>query len=128
MHRDGWGGSIEDAKVKRVGAFWVREPYLGTTLEREFLISNKNVRVDVGEGVDISFVDRVIPLIAARKVRLSADADREEFEHMDVSEPYSISRDDAGSGYQIHLPGQSILYFKEEKGQIVVTGVVHYII
>ncbi len=128
VNRTGWGYPITAERKKKVGAFWVTEPYLSTTHLREFVIVKKAIRLAIGKDVDVALADRVIPLITARKVHCKDDWTRREFESLDVSQPENILKSPIGEGYEVYLPGMKILEFKEEKGQVIVIGIASYVI
>ena len=125
LGRNGWNSTAPDAKAKRLGAFWVNEPYLNTYLLREFKIGNKAVRVNIGESVDIVLADKVIPSVVAGKVQFENDWVRGEFQGLDLSEPASIDKSWNGDGYELRYdkPIMKGLLFKVENGDILITGV-----
>jgi hypothetical protein len=126
----GWNTLPPGAKAKRLGAFWVNEPYLRTTLLREFAISNKTVRVQIGENIDMALADKVIPLVVARKVRFENDSARRQFEELDLSEPASFDKSWSGDGYELDYdrPEMRDVLFKVENGEILITGVATVVI
>ena len=127
VNRTGWGQRITKENKMQVGQLWVTEPYMSTELEREYQIGKNTIRVQIADGVAISVADRLIPLIATKQIQFQQDRFRQEFEELDVSQPISIGKNSFGEeGYEIFLPGRRILEFKEEKGQVIVTGIARY--
>ncbi|MDB6068775.1 MAG: hypothetical protein JWR26_4983 [Pedosphaera sp.] len=125
VERAGWAIGDPDAKAKQLGAFWAEAPYIRTSRLREYELNKKTVRVELGEGIDISLADQVIPMIANRQISFESEFFRSQFEHINVSKPASISKGLYGQGYEVRYdePRMKAILFKVENGKIVFTGI-----
>jgi len=75
LSKNGWDGLEPDKTTKRLGNFCVRELGKYTTHLLTYEVKKNTIRIVIGEGVDIAFADKVIPLIASKKVRFANDND-----------------------------------------------------
>ena len=127
IHRPGWDGTKPAYGSKTAGDFWIDVSDKRTTLERTYELGGTTRRIRLSEGVDVAFADKVIPLIAAKKVRLKDDFTRIRFDRVDVLKPGNLRRSDFHHGYELWFyDRQDIIMFDYEKGEVVITGVGEY--
>jgi hypothetical protein len=125
--KTGWTGFIKPAGAKQSGGFWTDASQKYTTLERTYELGGTTRRIRLSEGVDVAFADKVIPLIAAKKVRLKDDIARIQFDRINVLKPGNLRRSDSHHGYELWFYDlQEIIMFDYEKGEVVITGVGQY--
>ena len=128
VNRLGWYDSEPDPKAKRLGPFWVPDPHKTTTLWRAFEIDKKTVQVVIDPGMDLAVADKIMELLAARKLRFEDDARRKEFAGMIVSNPEWLTQPEMGGDrYEIRFnePRLWELQFKVENDALLVTGIRH---
>ena len=133
LSKTGWDGLEPDKTTKRLGNFCVREPGKYTTHLRAYELKKKTNRIVIGEGVDTAFADKVIPLIASKKVRFANDNDwvRRNFNELGEFTPATLYKSDSNKGeYEMRFSGSDnhILMFKLDKDEVVVTGIATYYI
>ena len=126
INKIGWGDSGPENNAKRIGNFWVDTPGRYTTLLRSYEYGKKTVQIAIGDGIEIAFADKVIPLIAAKKVRFDHDSIRREFEELGNSKPQGIYQsypDKKGYEMRFSEPTLRALMFRVDKGRVVITGI-----
>lgn len=131
VHKSSWDDFVPGKNgVKRDGNFWVDVDGKRTTLLRSYEFNGQPVRIEIGEGADIAFADKVIALIAAKKVRFADHFDRQEFEKLANSKPTAICRSRFKQEYELQFIGAGIcsLTFAFENGQVILTGVARILI
>jgi hypothetical protein len=127
--KTGWTGFIKPAGARQSGNFWIDASRKYTTVERTYDLGGTMCRIRLSEGVDVAFADEVIPLIAVKKVRLKDDFTRIQFDGVDVLKPGNLRRNDSHHGSELWFyDSQDIILFDYEKGEVVITGVGHYVI
>lgn len=126
FHRNDWLKRTPTKDVIRVGRFWVeterKQPH--TTLLRHYEYNKSSTQIRIGKGVDISFADQVISLIASKMVRFENDTVRKKVEMViGDSVPFSISLRNYGeNGYRlIFKTPDRAMYFRSEDGQVLIT-------
>jgi hypothetical protein len=63
-----WEDFKPDEKAKKVGKFWANPSHKFTTHLRVYDFRKEKIRVRIGNGITTELADKIIPLIAAKKV------------------------------------------------------------
>jgi hypothetical protein len=124
VHRSGWGGAVPEPGAKRVGSFWA----IGSkhsTLTRTYEINGDTNQITIGAGIEIKFADKVISLLASKKVRFENDWPHGLFAELQNSCPYEIRKDHNGKAYELWYsrPALRSVTFKLGKNEVIVLSV-----
>jgi hypothetical protein len=133
--KTGWSDPDPFEMVKRVGSFWAKPSDKFTTHLRIYDFRGEKIRVDIGTDIAAELADKIIPLIAERKVRYR-NADNiglgyslDEMKKMINSKPSGISKPLGGSkDGELWLNfGDTLnaLQFHFEKGEVVLDQVIY---
>jgi hypothetical protein len=94
--KSGWTHSEPGKEAKQIGNFWAEPSDKSTTHLRVYDFRGEKIRVGIGTGITTELADKIIPLIAAKKVTYSdnksIDYERDEMERMIDSKPSGISK------------------------------------
>lgn len=133
IRKGGWTDIEASGNVKRVGGFWAEPSGKFTRHFRVQDFRGERIRVDIGAGITDELADKVIALIAAKKVRFPSndralDFQRRELEEMVGLKPSGLSKQDDGKLW-LHFVGRlDALEFRFEKGQVILEQVIRIVI
>jgi hypothetical protein len=130
-----WRYSEPGKNEKRVGTFWATPSDKYTTHLRVYDFRGEKIRINIGTGITTEMADKIIPLIAAKKVRYSDNSGfiyfRDEMKRILDLKPSGIAKPLGGSSKQdgelwLYFGGQlDALQFRFEKGEVILEQVIH---
>ena len=122
MERIGWHEGGAPPRSKKVGPFWVTKPYKSPVLLRGYQIADRQVQVQICDGIRTALADAVLTQLINHKVQFKDEDCRSQFNKLDLSESQCICRGEGGA-YRLDLRSNTIVWFKVQKGVVVVTKV-----
>jgi hypothetical protein len=127
-----WTKSVPDENTKRVADFCATPSEKYTTHLRVYDFRGEQIRVQIWAGITPELADKIIPLIAAKKVRFPDNKglinSNNEMKMMIDLKPSGISKNDDG-GLWLHVSGLlNVVKFRFDNGEIVLEQVIHIVI
>ena len=128
--KDGWTDIGPSGEVKRVGRFWAKSSDKSSTHLRMYDFRGERIRVRIGDGITTELADKVIPLIAAKKVRFppeegALDFQRREMKEMMGLKPSGLSKEFNGELWLHFADRWNTLQFRFEKGEVILEQVIN---
>jgi hypothetical protein len=120
INREEWSGFKPSSEAGREGSFWTEPSSKVTTHLRYYEIKKGLHRVVIGNGVDVTFADKVMAALVANRVQ------REEGDppwEQELSAPEGIYREQDGK-YELRSSFHKGVIFKFDRERIIVTGIV----
>lgn len=128
IERLGWTSQERPAEALKAGDFWARASSKYTHFERKYEIAGTLRSVVMSEN-DVPVADKAIPLIAAKKVRFKRENMRSQFDGIDVLRPYHFNWNSSFNEHELRCAGvRTIIRFQMVEGEVLVTGLSHYVI
>lgn len=129
INNTGWINSEPDKDSKRIGKFWASPSNKYTTHLRVYDFRKEKIRVEIGPRITTELADKIVPLIAAKKVRYpdsaSFDPWRKEIKQMLELKLSGLSKQQDGKLW-LHFEGQlDALQFRFEDSEVILEQVIH---
>jgi hypothetical protein len=131
--RLGWTDLTPGKDAQRVGKFWAGPSDKFTRHLRVYEFRGKRIRVIIGDGVSTELADKIIPLIAAKKVRFGTKNDGFRIDSRDMEEmiglkPRGLSKQHDGALWLHFEDTMDALQFRFEKGEVIAEQVIHIVV
>ena len=128
--KEGWTLLEASREAKRIGGFWANASDKFTTHLRIYNFRGERIRVRIGDGITTGLADKVIPLIAAKKVRFppgesALDFQRREMKNMLGLKPSGLAKQADGKLWLHFVDQLNALQFRFEKGEVFLEFVVY---
>lgn len=133
MDRKSWESGEKSGGILDPIDFKVEKSGKQAHFERSYELAGKLRRVAMSEK-DVAVADKVIPLIAAKKVRFENEANntlfnstRHEFEQIDLSKPDVLSNGRSTEEYDLNFSeSQQIISFRYKDGEVLIISIGMY--
>jgi hypothetical protein len=133
MGRKSWEPDGRKGGVMQASDFRVETSGKQTHFERSYELAGTLRRVAMSEK-DVAVADKVIPLVAARKVRFKDESTdtvfnfaRHQFERIDLSKPDALRKGSSPDEYELEFSeSQHIIYFRYKDGEVLIATVGMY--
>lgn len=133
MDRKSWESGKKSGGILDPSDFKVETSGKQIHFERSYQLAGKVRRVAMLE-TDVAVADKVIPVIAAKKVRFkdeatntAFDSARYQFERIDLSKPDVLRNGNSPDEYELEFSeSQHIIYFRYKDGEVMITTVGMY--
>ncbi len=128
--KEGWTDLEVSREAKRIGGFCANASDKFTTHLRVYNFRGERIRVRIGDGITTELFDKVIPLIAAKKVRFPSgeralDFQRREMEDMLGLKPSGLAKQADGKLWLHCVDQLNALQFRFEKGEAILEHVIY---
>lgn len=128
MGKTGWTDIGLDDHVKRVGKFWATPSQKYPTHLRMYDFRGEQIRIYIDKGITTELADKIIPLIAAKKVRFPDETGVfffRDMKEMINSKPSGLTKESDGKLLLHFERDLDVLQFRFENNEIVLEDVIH---